>query len=74
MCKQHLVEASQELEKRVVPEIEIQSCEEPFEEVIISKKDTFVCRSSPRSDLRERFCMQFAVQTNNVILYFMIIA
>ena len=33
MCKQHLVEASQEQEKAVVPEIEIHSCEEPFTEV-----------------------------------------
>ena len=38
MCKQHLVEASQEQEKAVVPEIEIQLCEEPFEEV--SMKDS----------------------------------
>ena len=34
MCKQHFVEVSQEKqEKSVVPEIEIQSCVEPFAEV-----------------------------------------
>ena len=34
MCKQHLVDVSQEeREKSVVPEIEIQSCVEPFAEV-----------------------------------------
>lgn len=49
MCKQHLVEVSQEeQEKTVVPEIEIQSCVEPFVEVVASKKDTFVY-SSPKS-------------------------
>lgn len=49
ICKQHLVEASQEeREKTVVPEIEIQSCVEPFAE--ISKKDTFEY-SSPKSNV-----------------------
>ena len=34
MCKQHFVDVSQEKrEKLVVPEIEIQSCVEPFAEV-----------------------------------------
>jgi len=43
MCKQHLVEVSQEeREKTVVPEIEIQSCVEPFVEVVVSKMDMFV--------------------------------
>ena len=49
MCKQHLVEVSQEeWEKTVAPEIEIQSCMEPFAEEMVSKKDAFVC-SSPKS-------------------------
>ena len=49
MCKQHLVEVSQEeREKTVAPEIEIQSYVEPFAEVMVSKKDTFVCLS-PKS-------------------------
>ena len=49
MCKQHLVEVSQEeREKTVVPEIEIQSCVETFAEVVVSKKNTFV-HSSPKS-------------------------
>jgi len=43
MCKQRLVEVSQEeREKTVVPEIEIQSCVEPFVEVVVSKMDMFV--------------------------------
>lgn len=43
MCKQHLIEVSQEeREKTVVPETEIQSCVQPFVEEVVSKEDTFV--------------------------------
>ena len=49
MCKQHIVEVShEEREKTVEPEKEIQSCVEPFAEVVVSEKDTFVY-SSPKS-------------------------
>ena len=43
MCKQHLVEVSQEeREKTVLPEIKIQSCVKPFVEVVVSKR-TCLC-------------------------------
>ena len=43
MCKQHIVEVShEEREKTVEPEKEIQSRVEPFAEVVVSEKDTFV--------------------------------
>ena len=48
MCKQHFIDVIQEeREKSEVPEIEIQSCVEPFAEV--SKKDTFVYRVQKNS-------------------------